>query len=220
MDTGPAGLGLAADDKSSSSPAEAFSRWSFTVSRRFQHFLDKSTPHLLYRWLGCLGVALIYALRVYLVEGFYIVSDTMEEKEDHLQLMGHQTEQFSVPMETGAAAVGLAADDQSSSSSSSSPAEAFSRWTSSISRRYQHFLDKSTPHVLHRWLGCLGVALIYALRVYLVEGFYIVSDMMEEDHLQLKAQQTEHFQLWQDDEVVGLKSFSSFTSGIMGSPFV
>ncbi|KAM6540576.1 hypothetical protein CsatB_005023 [Cannabis sativa] len=78
-------------------------------------------------------------------------------------------------METGAAAVGLAADDQSSSSSSSSPAEAFSRWTSSISRRYQHFLDKSTPHVLHRWLGCLGVALIYALRVYLVEGFYIVS---------------------------------------------
>uniref|UniRef100_A0A803NR29 Uncharacterized protein n=1 Tax=Cannabis sativa TaxID=3483 RepID=A0A803NR29_CANSA len=165
-------------------------------------------------------------------------------------------------METGAAAVGLAADDQSSSSSSSSPAEAFSRWTSSISRRYQHFLDKSTPHVLHRWLGCLGVALIYALRVYLVEGFYIVSyglgiyilnlligflspqvdpemhdstdvplmylysgqyffstgcDMMEEDHLQLKAQQTEHFQ---DDEVVGLKSFSSFTSGIMGSPFV
>ncbi|KAF4373870.1 hypothetical protein F8388_007776 [Cannabis sativa] len=80
MDTGPAGLGLAADDKSSSSPAEAFSRWSFTVSRRFQHFLDKSTPHLLYRWLGCLGVALIYALRVYLVEGFYIISHMIKYK--------------------------------------------------------------------------------------------------------------------------------------------
>lgn len=86
-------------------------------------------------------------------------------------------------MDSGAAGVGLAAaaEDQSSSSSSSaaalssSPAAAFSRWSFSVSRRYQHLLDKWTPHVLRRWIACLGVALVYALRVYLVQGFYIVS---------------------------------------------
>ena len=84
-------------------------------------------------------------------------------------------------METGAAGVGLAAaEEQSSSSSSSSssswsPAAVLSRWIYPVSRRYQHILDKSTPHVFHRWLTCLGVALIYAIRVYLIQGFYIVS---------------------------------------------
>ncbi|KAK0604395.1 hypothetical protein LWI29_015254 [Acer saccharum] len=59
---------------SSSSPAEIVNQWKFNLSRRFQHLLDKLVPHILYRWLGCLGVLLIYALRVYLVEGFYIVT--------------------------------------------------------------------------------------------------------------------------------------------------
>ncbi|KHN36256.1 Protein RER1A [Glycine soja] len=36
-------------------------------------------------------------------------------------------------------------------------------------------LDKTTPHVLRRWIGCLVVAAVYVLRVYLVQGFYIVS---------------------------------------------
>lgn len=39
----------------------------------------------------------------------------------------------------------------------------------------QHYLDKSTPHITYRWCGLAVVALIYALRVYLIEGFYIVS---------------------------------------------
>ncbi|XP_076918390.1 protein RER1A-like [Bidens hawaiensis] len=50
-----------------------------------------------------------------------------------------------------------------------------SEWTHTLSRRYQHILDKSTPHVLHRWIGFSVVVLIYALRVYLVQGFYIVT---------------------------------------------
>ncbi|XP_024032402.1 protein RER1C-like, partial [Morus notabilis] len=76
MDNGVAGVGLATaeDQSSSSSPAAALSRWSFAVSRRYQHLLDKATPHVLHRWIACLGVALVYALRVYLVQGFYIVS--------------------------------------------------------------------------------------------------------------------------------------------------
>ncbi|KAK3221757.1 hypothetical protein Dsin_008782 [Dipteronia sinensis] len=59
---------------SSSSPEEIVNQWKFNLSRRFQHLLDKLVPHILYRWLGCLGLLLIYALRVYLVEGFYIVT--------------------------------------------------------------------------------------------------------------------------------------------------
>ncbi|KAG5535574.1 hypothetical protein RHGRI_023369 [Rhododendron griersonianum] len=59
--------------------------------------------------------------------------------------------------------------------SSNSPAAAASRWTHAASRRFQHLLDKSTPFVLHRWLAFAAVAIVYAVRVYFVEGFYIVS---------------------------------------------
>ncbi|KAL5065985.1 hypothetical protein RYX36_027722 [Vicia faba] len=56
------------------SPAAAITRWKFEASRRYQHILDKSTPHVGQRWLGCLVVALVYVLRVYMVQGFYVVS--------------------------------------------------------------------------------------------------------------------------------------------------
>ncbi|KAK7263182.1 hypothetical protein RJT34_30768 [Clitoria ternatea] len=57
-----------------SSPAAAISRWKFAVSRQYQHLLDKTTPHVGRRWLCFVAVALLYALRVYFVEGFYIVT--------------------------------------------------------------------------------------------------------------------------------------------------
>ncbi|KAL1316213.1 hypothetical protein HN51_068433 [Arachis hypogaea] len=56
------------------SPDGAISRWKFTVSRKYQHFLDKTTPHMLRRWIGSLIIACIYVLRVYLIQGFYVVS--------------------------------------------------------------------------------------------------------------------------------------------------
>ncbi|KAJ1397690.1 Retrieval of early ER protein Rer1 [Sesbania bispinosa] len=43
-------------------------------SKLFQYYLDKSTPHTAYRWIGTLVIASIYALRVFYVQGFYIVS--------------------------------------------------------------------------------------------------------------------------------------------------
>ncbi|XP_050208511.1 protein RER1A-like [Mercurialis annua] len=58
----------------SQTPATVISRWTFTVSQRYQHLLDKAVPHTLYRWIGCLVVALIYTLRVYLVQGYYIIT--------------------------------------------------------------------------------------------------------------------------------------------------
>ena len=42
----------------------------------------------------------------------------------------------------------------------------------------QAFLDKSTPHVKYRWAAWVAVLLVYALRVTLIQGFYIVTYAM------------------------------------------
>ncbi|VVB09930.1 unnamed protein product [Arabis nemorensis] len=81
-------------------------------------------------------------------------------------------------MESGATVAAASEDFQSNggvSSPSSSPAEAVARLTHAVSQRQQHLLDKTVPHVLYRWISCLFVVLIYAIRVYFVEGFYIIT---------------------------------------------
>ncbi|KAL5987774.1 hypothetical protein ACLOJK_035528 [Asimina triloba] len=50
-----------------------------------------------------------------------------------------------------------------------------SKGTAKISRSYQHLLDKSTPHVLRRWAAFVAIAFLYVVRVYFLQGFYIVS---------------------------------------------
>lgn len=49
------------------------------------------------------------------------------------------------------------------------------KWRNDFSRLFQYYLDRSTPHMVERWLGTLAVAMVYVLRVYFVQGFYIVS---------------------------------------------
>ncbi|KAJ9172765.1 hypothetical protein P3X46_015974 [Hevea brasiliensis] len=49
------------------------------------------------------------------------------------------------------------------------------KWRSDFSRAFQYCLDRSTPHTMRRWLGTLAVAMIYVLRVYHLQGFYVVS---------------------------------------------
>ncbi|KAK7409820.1 hypothetical protein VNO78_00158 [Psophocarpus tetragonolobus] len=44
------------------------------LSKVFQYYLDKWTPHAAYRWMGTMVMASIYVLRVLYVQGFYIVS--------------------------------------------------------------------------------------------------------------------------------------------------
>ncbi|KAL8160460.1 hypothetical protein V2J09_001997 [Rumex salicifolius] len=61
-------------DAASASPAASVARWSFVVTQRFQHLLDKSTPFVLRRWIGVAVLAFVYALRVLLIQGFYVVS--------------------------------------------------------------------------------------------------------------------------------------------------
>ncbi|KAM7250794.1 hypothetical protein ACFE04_022677 [Oxalis oulophora] len=58
----------------SEGPGAPIAQWKSDFSRAFQFYLDRSTPHLLYRWLGTLVAAMIYVLRVYYVQGFYVVS--------------------------------------------------------------------------------------------------------------------------------------------------
>lgn len=44
------------------------------VDRQVQIFLDQSMPHLPYRWGGLALLMLLYCIRVYFAEGFYIVT--------------------------------------------------------------------------------------------------------------------------------------------------
>ncbi|XP_024402818.1 protein RER1A [Physcomitrium patens] len=49
------------------------------------------------------------------------------------------------------------------------------KWRNQMGRRFQYYLDKSTPHAGMRWVATLVVAAIYCLRAYYVKGFYIVT---------------------------------------------
>ncbi|KAH6789368.1 Rer1 family protein [Perilla frutescens var. frutescens] len=57
-----------------SAAAAALDQRKHELSKLFQFYLDKSTPHALYRWIGTFSMVLLYALRVYYVQGFYIVT--------------------------------------------------------------------------------------------------------------------------------------------------
>lgn len=46
-------------------------------------------------------------------------------------------------------------------------------------RRYcelhQHYLDRSTPYVIGRWTFWVAIMLLYLIRVYILQGWYIVT---------------------------------------------
>ncbi|XP_060217307.1 protein RER1A-like [Lycium barbarum] len=56
------------------SAAAALNQRRLEHSELFQYYLDKTTPHATYRWIGTFVLALLYALRVYYVQGFYVVT--------------------------------------------------------------------------------------------------------------------------------------------------
>ncbi|KAH7404712.1 hypothetical protein KP509_15G039700 [Ceratopteris richardii] len=62
------------DGAGSAAASNLFVQSRMDFGRRFQYYLDKSTPHALWRWLGSLCVSMIYCLRVYYLQGFYIVT--------------------------------------------------------------------------------------------------------------------------------------------------
>lgn len=63
--------GIGGDTASAASPV---SQWGHDAWRLYQYYLDKTTPHAVYRWIGTLVIVAIYCLRVFYVQGFYIIS--------------------------------------------------------------------------------------------------------------------------------------------------
>ncbi|KAF7127275.1 hypothetical protein RHSIM_Rhsim11G0178900 [Rhododendron simsii] len=56
------------------SAAAPLNQWRNDAWKIFQFYLDKSTPHAVYRWIGTFVLACLYALRVFYLQGFYIIS--------------------------------------------------------------------------------------------------------------------------------------------------
>ncbi|CAA2999447.1 RER1A-like [Olea europaea subsp. europaea] len=63
--------GVGGDD--SSTAAGALNQRRHEMSKLFQYYLDKSTPHALYRWIGTSILVFVFALRIYYAQGFYII---------------------------------------------------------------------------------------------------------------------------------------------------
>ncbi|CAL5329064.1 unnamed protein product [Camellia sinensis] len=56
------------------SAAAPLNQWRHDAWKLFQFYLDKTTPHAVYRWVGTAILTFIYALRVFYVQGFYIIT--------------------------------------------------------------------------------------------------------------------------------------------------
>jgi len=53
---------------------ERVQKFVAVAKQRFQHYLDRSSPLIAYRWMSLGAAVLVYLLRVYFLEGFYIVT--------------------------------------------------------------------------------------------------------------------------------------------------
>ncbi|CAM8881344.1 unnamed protein product [Rhodiola kirilowii] len=50
-----------------------------------------------------------------------------------------------------------------------------SKWRHAVGMRYQYFIDKLTPYVLRRWIAFAVIFCIYALRVFMIQRFHILT---------------------------------------------
>ncbi|GBG30379.1 Protein RER1 [Hondaea fermentalgiana] len=55
------------------------------------------------------------------------------------------------------------------------PASAVEKFWAQVGRQYQHLLDKSTVHLKARWAAFAGLLLFYLIRVYMLNGWFIVT---------------------------------------------
>lgn len=49
------------------------------------------------------------------------------------------------------------------------------KFQAALGRKWQHYLDLSAPHTGPRWILTAVIMLIYCLRVYLINGWYIIT---------------------------------------------
>lgn len=59
------------------------------------------------------------------------------------------------------------------------------RLSTSVSRMYQYYLDKWTPHTIVRWGVCLSLIGVFLLRILLLQGWYIICYALGIYHLNL-----------------------------------
>ncbi|KAF2133422.1 golgi membrane protein [Dothidotthia symphoricarpi CBS 119687] len=55
------------------------------------------------------------------------------------------------------------------------PFAAVTAQTSKFKRTFQSYLDKSTPYQTYRWVGTAVLFLLFGLRIFLAQGWYIVA---------------------------------------------
>ncbi|KXL45787.1 hypothetical protein M433DRAFT_157022 [Acidomyces richmondensis BFW] len=55
------------------------------------------------------------------------------------------------------------------------PFAAVSAHTTRLSRLYQSYLDKATPYIAYRWVGTGVLFVLFALRIFVAQGWYIVA---------------------------------------------
>ncbi|KAK0766838.1 retrieval of early ER protein Rer1 [Trichoderma afarasin] len=55
------------------------------------------------------------------------------------------------------------------------PFAAVTAHTTRIQRQYQAILDQSTPYVMYRWIGTAVALLLFFLRIFVAQGWYIVA---------------------------------------------
>ena len=67
-----------------------------------------------------------------------------------------------------------AADDELLDDAAEEPSWA-DRLDAAVSQQWQVLLDKSVPYFGRRWALAAVVALIYCIRVYLIQGWYIIT---------------------------------------------
>ena len=52
---------------------------------------------------------------------------------------------------------------------------AIDKLNAQINQRVQIFKDKTTPHAAARWVSAAVMVLLYAIRIYFLGGFYIIT---------------------------------------------
>jgi len=55
------------------------------------------------------------------------------------------------------------------------PFAAVSEQSTKFARIYQAYLDKSTPYVAYRWAGTGALLLLFVIRIFVAQGWYIVA---------------------------------------------
>ncbi|XP_020895290.1 protein RER1 [Exaiptasia diaphana] len=64
----------ASDDDTLHSQPNIITKFFTTISQRYQKFLDDTTPHLAPRWIATLILMTIYLIRVFYLQGWYIIT--------------------------------------------------------------------------------------------------------------------------------------------------